>query len=65
MNIQKSMWNTLKMKRKRSIGCGIRNNPWIITIMEGEIEGRPGRRRPKSPFMEQVMKDTRIQTYSL
>jgi len=31
--------------------------------MEGKIEGKSGRGRPGSPFLKQVMEDTKIRTY--
>jgi len=37
--------------------------PWITTIIEGKIEGKPGRERPRTPFLKQLMDDTGIGTY--
>lgn len=63
MNTQKSIWNTLRLRRKAWIGHIIRNSPWITIIIEGKIEGKPGRRRPRTPFLKQLMEDTGIGTY--
>jgi len=60
MNTQKSIWNTLKLRRKAWIVYVIRNSPWITTIIEGKIEEKPGRGSPRTPFMKQLMEDTRI-----
>jgi len=58
------MWNTLRMRRKTWIGHLIRNSFWITTVIEGKIEGIPGRGRPRTCFMKQVMKDIEIKTYN-
>jgi hypothetical protein len=63
MNIQKSIWNTLRLRRKVWIGHVIRNSPWITIKIEGKIEKKPGRGRSKTPFLKQVMEDTGIGTY--
>jgi hypothetical protein len=63
MNTQKSIWNTLRLRRKVWIGHVIRNSPWITTIIEGKIEGKLGIGRPRTPFLKQVMEDTGIGTY--
>jgi len=51
------------MRKKAWIGHIIRNSPWITTIIEGKIEGKPGRGRPRTPFLKQVMENTGIGTY--
>jgi len=63
INTQKSMWNTLRLRRKAWIGHVIRNSPWITTIIEGKIEGKPGSGRPRTPFLKQLMEDTGKETY--
>ena len=63
MNTQKSIWNTLRLRRKAWIGHVIRNSPCLTTILEGKIEGKPRRGRPRTPFLKQLMDDTGIKTY--
>jgi hypothetical protein len=41
----------------------IRNSPWITTIIEGKIERKPERGRPRTPFLKQMMEDTEIGIY--
>lgn len=45
---------------RRWIGSLKRNSPWTTSIIEGKLEGKPGRRRPRTPFMKKVMEDDRI-----
>lgn len=54
----KSMWDSLKLRRKAWIGYQIRNSPWITTV----IEGNPERGKLRTPS-EQVMENTGITTY--
>lgn len=55
-NTRKSIWNTMRLRRKSPVrGHLIRNNPRITVTIEGEIEGRPGRERPRTPSLKHVM----------
>lgn len=38
----------------------MRSGNWITTIMQGKIERKPGKGRPKSPFTKQMMDDIGI-----
>lgn len=40
------------MRIKTLIGNVIRNIPWITTIIEGKIEEKSGRKRPRTPFLK-------------
>jgi len=52
------------LRRKVFIGHVIRNSPWkTTTLIERKIEGKPGRGRPKTSFLKQMMEDTEIGTY--
>jgi len=57
MNEQKAIWKTIKERRKKWIGHIMRNNERITTIIEGKIEGKAGRGRPRTPFMKQIIDD--------
>jgi hypothetical protein len=35
----------------------MRNNEWITAIIEGKIEGKAGRGRPRTPFTKQIIED--------
>jgi hypothetical protein len=52
MNEQKTIWKTIRERRKKWIGHIMRNNEWITTIIEGKIEGKAGISRPRTPFMK-------------
>jgi len=41
MNTQKSIWITVRLRRKALIEHVISNSPFVITIIEGKIEGKP------------------------
>jgi len=64
INNQKSIWNTLRLRRKAWIGHLSKNSSWITTIIEGKIEGKPGRGRPRTAFIKQVMGDTGIKKHT-
>jgi len=64
IHTQKSIWNKLKERRKNWIGHLINNTAWITTIIQWRIDEKTGRRRPRTPFMEQVIEDTGTNTYA-
>jgi len=51
------------MRRKTYIGHLIRNSPWITTVIAEKIEAKPGRGKPRTLFMKQVIEDIGIKTY--
>lgn len=63
MNTQKTIWNTLRLIRKAWIRHLMRNSPLITTEIEETIKGKPGKGRPRIPFLKQVIEDTGIVIY--
>lgn len=61
MNIPKSMRNILKLGEKPWIL--IRNGYWVTTKVERKIEGKPGRKMPRTPFMKKPIEYTGLRTY--
>jgi len=41
MNERKTLWRTIRERRKTRIEHIMRNNEWITTIMKVKIRGRP------------------------
>jgi len=33
----------------------MRNNEWVTTIIDGKMEGKVGRGRPRTPFVKQIV----------
>jgi len=50
----------MRLRRKAWIEHLLRNNSWITTIIKGKIKGKPGRGRPRTPFIKKLMEDTGI-----
>lgn len=55
------MWN--RIRRKIWIEHSTRNCSRITIIIEGKLEGKPSRGKPRTPFMQQMMEDTVIKSY--
>jgi len=64
IDTQRSIWNTLRKRKKRWIGHLIKNNAWITTLIEGRINRKTDRGRLRTLFMKQVMEDTEMNTYA-
>lgn len=63
MNIRKSSMEYAKIEKEiMDRTRNKRNSLWIVTIIEGKIGGKPGRVRPRTPFLKQFMEDTGIGT---
>lgn len=51
------MENNQRKEEKRTGHNIMRNNEWITTIIEGKVEEKAGRGRPRTPFMKQIIED--------
>lgn len=40
-----------------------KNNVQIITIIKGEIEGKPRKKKPQTPNIKQISGDNGVRTY--
>jgi len=56
-NNRKTLWRTIRERRKTWVRHKMRNNEWITIIMEGRVEGKVGKGRPRTPFMKQIIED--------
>jgi len=63
MDTWRSIWNTFRETRNKWIEHFIRNNTWVTTKIDGRINGKTVKERPRTSFMKHVMKDTGINTY--
>jgi len=54
MNEPKVLWKTIREMRKKLIGHIIRKNEWITTIIEGKIDVKARRGRPRTSFMKHL-----------
>jgi hypothetical protein len=45
----------IKRERKKWVGYLLKNNSWITSIIEENIEGKPG--RPRQSYIKQIMLD--------
>lgn len=41
----------------------IRNNEWITLVIEGKMNGKAGKSKPRTQFMKQVIEDIRKTNY--
>ena len=57
------LWKTLQKRRDIWIGHIIRQEGLVKTILEGSVEGRNCRGRPRLEYIRQVMEDTGCHTY--
>ena len=54
---KRSLMKTLRRRRKYLIGHILRYDGLMKTIVEGKVEGKNGKGRPRTKYMEQVKKD--------
>jgi hypothetical protein len=50
---ERALWNTVEKGRSRWIGHTLRHNGFVKNIMEGKIEGKVLRGRPRDKYMGQ------------
>jgi hypothetical protein len=55
---ERTLWSTIRQRRTRWVGHVMRHNDYISSIMEGKIEGKAPRGRPRDKFLGQVKRDT-------
>ena len=54
---------TLTRRRNNLIGHILRHDGLMKTIVEGQVEGKNGKGRPRTKYMEQVKKDVKEKKY--
>ena len=63
MGGEREIWNCIKRRRVELVGHILRHDSIVRTVIEGYIEGKRNRGRPRLEYMEQIMKDTGCNTY--
>jgi hypothetical protein len=54
INEERTVMNTILKRRIKLIGHLLRHNVFITIFMEGKIEGKRYRRRPRKSFFEEI-----------
>lgn len=44
-------------EKEKIDGAPLKNNAWVTSIIKREIEGKPGRGRPRQAYMKNIMLD--------
>lgn len=57
------LWTSLRQRRVKLAGHVLRHEGTIKTIMEGYVEGKRPRRRPRLKYAQQIMEDVHCDTY--
>ena len=57
VNEERSLMNTIRTRQKNWIGHVLRSNSLQRDIMEGKMEGRKGRGRPRKKLLDWMMED--------
>lgn len=60
---RRSTWATIRERRKNWIGRLLRNNAWDTSLIEGKVEGKPGRGRPRQSYTKRIMLDLEKGSY--
>lgn len=60
---KRQIWNMLGERRHRWIGHLYRHSNFMVSIIEGRRHGNQGRGRPRSRYIDQVMKYSGSETY--
>ena len=60
---KRSLLNTLKRRRDNLIGHIMKHDSLIKTIVEGLVDGKRGKGRPRMYYIGQIIKDIRKNKY--
>jgi hypothetical protein len=60
---ERTLGNTIKDRRTRWIGQTLRDNGFVKNIIEGKIEGKIRRGRPREKYIGQIKKKVRCKKY--
>ena len=60
----RSLWRNIQKRRVTLIGHILRHNNFIKGILEGIVEGRTRRGRPRLSYIGQIISDIGCQTYA-
>ena len=60
---KKSLLKTLSRRRENLVGHIMRHDGLMKTIVEGQVEGKKGKGRPRISYIGQVIKDVKEKNY--
>ena len=60
---KRTLWNTIEKRRTRWIGHTLRHNGFVKNIIEGKIEGKVPRGRPRDKYIGQIKKKVQRKRY--
>ena len=60
---KRSLMKTLTRRRNNLVGHILRHDGLMKTIVEGQVDGKNGKGRPRIKYMEQVKKDVKEKKY--
>ncbi|VVC42596.1 Hypothetical protein CINCED_3A003125 [Cinara cedri] len=63
INEERTIMNTIMKRTIKLIGHLLRNNEFITIIMEGKIEGKRSRGRPRKSFFEEIFRRMGVTSY--
>jgi hypothetical protein len=58
------LWNNIVQRRDRLIGHLLRHEGLLKTVIEGTVEGKRCRGRPRLCFIQQIVSDVRCKNYT-
>jgi hypothetical protein len=64
MNCKRSLWYYIVRKRVTMVGHILRHEGLMKTVLEGRVEGKNYRGRPRLEYIEQIIKEVGCKTYS-
>jgi hypothetical protein len=64
MNCKRSLWYYIVRRRVTMVGHILRHEGLMKTVLEGRVEGKNYRGRPRLEYIEQIIKDVECKTYS-
>ena len=63
INEKRNLMDTIEKRRGKMIGHLIRHDRFINNIMEGKIEGKRGRGRPRLSYISQIKNKINVMSY--
>uniref|UniRef100_A0A2S2P7C6 Uncharacterized protein n=1 Tax=Schizaphis graminum TaxID=13262 RepID=A0A2S2P7C6_SCHGA len=60
---RKSMWKSIQKRRNELIGHILRHDGLLLLILEGVIDGKNHRGRPRLQYVNQIMEDQECNSY--
>jgi hypothetical protein len=62
---ERTLWNNIEKRRTRWTGHTLRHNGFVKNIIEGRIEGKVPRERPRDKYMGPIKKKVHCKKYQV